>query len=356
MASLLLLEGANPDMPDKNGKTPLILAAENGNLIMIRNLVAEGSYVDHQTRDGRTSLMISCERGYEDCTRFLCDSGANTEIKDAFGWTALMHAVKYFNKQCLNILLKYNADPNVKMDIPLESGIIIDNGTALTYASAKGNADIVEILIKAGANINSSDSRGFNALSYSAKYGHSTTAVFLKSKGVKAHKITERRIQSAAFGHKYDSDASSKDEIPDVSLITGGMDVNSKDEHGFTGLMYAVINSDKQKVLDMLNLGAEVNAKNNIGDTSLMLALMPFNKEISDLLLKNGADINAGDNEGMTPLLQSVFRNNTGAVEFLIYRGADINKNNNYGTTPLKLAENLGFKSLVSMLRKRGAK
>lgn len=131
--------------------------------------------------------------------------------------------------------------------------------TSLMEATYYGKADIAEVLLKHGADVNarSADSRGWTALMWAA-------------------------IQGQA-------------EVAEV-LLKYGADINTKAaKDGYTALMFSVTRGigtkkarmDTIKVL--LNYGADVNIRNKNGQTALTLAKRYGRREWVNLLLSYGA-------------------------------------------------------------------
>ena len=85
-------------------------------------------------------------------------------------------------------------------------------------------------------------------------------------------------------------EAAAEGDIEKVkSLISGGADVNAKDDSGGTPLHNAVIFTQKDVIELLIAKGADVNAKDNQGRTALWWAKQQENDEITALLLKHGA-------------------------------------------------------------------
>lgn len=105
--------------------------------------------------------------------------------------------------------------------------------TYLMYAVDKpggANQEIVELILKSGANVNAKNKDGFSALKYATSYNHEDTVKLLLS---------------------YDANA------------------NIADRDGRTPLMIAAQKGNKEMVLSFLNSGAEINAADKSGVTAL---------------------------------------------------------------------------------------
>ena len=104
-----------------------------------------------------------------------------------------------------------------------------------------------------------------------------------------------------------------------------------------------------EAVKQHLAAGVDVNAKNDRGWTPLHRAAWGRHTEIVELLITNGADVNAKDDRGATPLHHAIDKE---IVELLIAEGADVNAKDKRGRTPLDVA----FGDEVVLIRKHGGK
>lgn len=95
-------------------------------------------------------------------------------------------------------------------------------------------------------------------------------------------------------------------------------------------------NPDFKLIRTILENGlVDVNAKDDIGWTGLHCACMNFSSlDLVKLLIEAGADVNAQTNEGDVPLLVAINHNSNRISKFLIKAGADVNIKNNYGNSP----------------------
>ena len=128
-------------------------------------------------------------------------------------------------------------------------------------------------------------------------------------------------------------------------LLDAGVDVNSKNEQGWSVLDMALTTKNKECIALIKAHGGKSNA-----NQSIFIASGVGDLEAVKQHLDAGVDINAKDKEGWTPLHFASDRKNV--AEFLIKKGADVNAKNAYGFTPLDEADD----ETADLLRKHGAK
>ncbi|PYS38731.1 MAG: hypothetical protein DMG14_16570, partial [Acidobacteria bacterium] len=94
-ADLLIRAGANVSAANREGVTPMQLAATNGNAPMIEKLIKAGANPNASlSKFGDTALMLAARTGNVDAVKVLLGSGAQVNAIETWGGTtALMWAV-----------------------------------------------------------------------------------------------------------------------------------------------------------------------------------------------------------------------------------------------------------------------
>lgn len=126
-------------LPYAREATPLIRAAERGDLAIARLLVDAGAAVDDTCgcATGETPLWAAAVTDYPEVVAFLLDRGANPNAPGALGHTALHIAAMRGWPNLAQTLLTHGADPNLKD----EAG-----RTPLEWAELKGHAEVAALL------------------------------------------------------------------------------------------------------------------------------------------------------------------------------------------------------------------
>jgi ankyrin repeat protein len=120
-----------------------------------------------------------------------------------------------------------------------------------------------------------------------------------------------------------------------ASLVRNGADINTRDRHGATPLMYAATVGSLEAMKYLIGQGAAVNAKNQFGATALIWSATDLAKV--HLLLERGADLNAATARGRTALLVAAMSDQSAPiVRLLIGKGADVKAMDAFKTTTLR--------------------
>ena len=133
----LLKAGANLNIQNRWGCTPLLYACIRKNYKIIELLLEAGANPNTQNDDGITPLHWS---SLPEITELLLKAGANPNIRDKIGWTPLHNLCNRENYKIINLLLNAGADPNIRDKI---------GWTPLQYSSSP---KMIELLLNYDAN------------------------------------------------------------------------------------------------------------------------------------------------------------------------------------------------------------
>lgn len=100
--------GANINLKDQYGFSPLYIAASEGYTEIVRLLLRNNAKVDIicEESGNSTPLMIASIYDHPDVVTLLINHNADIEAKDNEGRTALFQAALNKNKEMISILLK----------------------------------------------------------------------------------------------------------------------------------------------------------------------------------------------------------------------------------------------------------
>ncbi|XP_071374581.1 dynein axonemal heavy chain 12 [Centroberyx affinis] len=182
---LLLESGANPNACDIKTKTPLALAAQNGHLNVVEVLLKKGAHVWCESESG-TVLFEAAAAGNPDIISLLLEHGADPNlplysghmpihrvayhghilalehlipvtkmeaVKES-GMSPLHSAAAGGHAQCLELLLQAGYDPNFMLHPRVRSNYDDERRSALFFAVSNNDIQCSRLLLEAGAMVN----------------------------------------------------------------------------------------------------------------------------------------------------------------------------------------------------------
>jgi ankyrin repeat protein len=138
-----------------------------------------------------------------------------------------------------------------------------------------------------------------------------------------------------------------------VSLIAAGANLDPKDSEGETPLHLASDRARNRVVELLLKAGADITLGNKYGEIPLAYAATENNREGVSIFLQYGADIDATDDRGYTPLLDAIWANAHDVIEFLLEKGAHYNVKTKDSMTVLHFAARYGDIRTIELLEER---
>ena len=166
-------KNVNPNAANRFGKTPLMMAAENGNTETVAYLLRRGADVNARTVAGCTALTCAADNNHPAIIAMLLDRGAFVDARSRAGHTPLLSAARYGNLKSMQMLLDRGADPNARDR---------QGRTALMRAAEQGHEEIARALLKAGADPSVKNARGEALLDIARRTGNERLLKLLETK------------------------------------------------------------------------------------------------------------------------------------------------------------------------------
>jgi cytohesin len=344
VAELLISKGADIHTVTNDGYAPLHAAARGGNAGLVRLLIEKGADVNAQTKSGDTPLhwaAQACRYDQAETVEALLSAGAEVLVKNKVGFTPLESALTWDNQVIADLFVK-----TLDLDATDESG-----DSLLHWAVRRHNAELVNLFIEHGADINVTDGQSRTPLDVALLIRNKDIIDLLESRGAqKTHK--EKPVISPGI---------SQEELLLYvrNVVSEGGDINAPHKLGAPPLYIASMFGYKDAVNFLLNNGASANSTVNKGYTPLHVATQYSQFEVAKLLIDCGANVNAVANEDrLTPLHLALMakKKDLKLVHLLISHDANVNAViHKDRRTPLHMAVMANERSLAELLIESGA-
>ena len=159
VTSALVEAGANIEVVDRKGLTPLIISiSPSGShpqskiALYVAYLISKGADLDSQATNGATALHLAVGHDLDTVAGLLIKAGADPNVVEAGVGTPLHRAVGRGNHDLTVALLEAGADPN--------SGEGPDHCTPVHLAAIYGRVEIAKALVQAGGRLDVQDRHG----------------------------------------------------------------------------------------------------------------------------------------------------------------------------------------------------
>ncbi len=170
--------------------------SEKGNLNMMKEFLELGADINTRNRNGTSALMLSAFNGHEEVSEFLIEKGIDIGSRDNGGFDALMVASEC-SKASVNLikkLLEKGADIHAKSN---------RGSTALMAAAKIGHPEIVELLVRKGADINARNTdHNITPLIWAANGGHIAIVKYLMAKNADPDIVTDNGYTAVSIARE----------------------------------------------------------------------------------------------------------------------------------------------------------
>lgn len=245
--------------------------------------------------------------------------------EDSFVMKAIIHAINDDNVPGLQHLL--GSLNNYDVNQPNKHGT-----PPLLIAAGCGNIQIIEVLMRKGAEIRAHDKSGANAIYYAARHGHVATLRFLHDKKCPLDvqdKSGETALHVAArYGNV--------DVVSYLCSIRANPDLTDREQE--TPLHCAAWHGYSPVARALCQAGCHVDAKNREGESPLLTASARGFVDIVECLVEHGAELETTDKEGHTALHLAVRRCQVEVVRCLLRHRCQVDQQDRHGNTPLHIA------------------
>ena len=303
-----LKQGADVNIADKDGVTPLSYAIKEGYEDLTSTLLERGADVNIADKDGITPLLYAIKEGYQDLTSTLLKQGADLNIADKDGVTPLSYATQDDYEEILWSILKNAQKQDFRRaitDLDENSKVILIDKTkqAVSVLLNNNKPETDELALKFMRKFPEQDRKAFKEII-------ATNASQDVNRLANLNKVFDSTTTGEVLSKKlFDTDLNSpkrtitKEElfakIRNSTITTNdldGINVNAQEEKTKLSLLQlAAGRGNKQIVTALLERGANVNSLDDSKGSPLVDAISNGHVEIAVQLLQKGADLLQGE-------------------------------------------------------------
>ena len=375
-AQYLLDKGANVNAKDKlHSVSALFYASHQGHDGFVRLLCERAADANPTNSLGDTPLIAAARNSHMAIVKILSEQGVDPNsgiickgMKEKTQWvaTAVKEAAFRGHTFVVELLLSKGVD--------VEARNTINDYTALLTAASQGHEPTVRGLLKARANINARSANGFSALYKAATFASEALFSASLARGPSLEARTNEGSTALIKAAKNDN------QLEIEILLDAGADLEGQDEQKRTALSWAFVENaaNAMKTLlgrgassglplylacsrgflsavkPLLEAGANPNANYDASRACLIAAARHGYNEALILLVEYGASLEARSSRSFTALFTAAICGHLETVEILLNAGANIDSKDSYGATAaMAIIKEMGKTSLPQYSKKR---
>ncbi|XP_041474889.1 ankyrin repeat, PH and SEC7 domain containing protein secG-like [Lytechinus variegatus] len=291
----LLEGGADVNQKDPSDQPLLIYAVANGDVTTINLLLEKGADINQRGKGQTTPLMTAADIGAKEKVSFLLSKDADTILKDDDGKTALHRTERNRNTKCAELLIEKNpellqARDNCQQTILHQAAgegnkdlvefllekdadlCAMDNldRSALHWAVIQGMESVVENLLERDCSkvIDLPDRFGVRSIHYAIQSNRADIAELLIGKGCELEAGESRGLTALIYAV-----ACGKKEMLNI-MIPRCKNIDITDKKGWTALHHAAKRGDDDVCILLLDHQAKSDVKDSTEQqTPLIIAV-----------------------------------------------------------------------------------
>ncbi|KAL8919498.1 MAG: hypothetical protein Q9172_004952 [Xanthocarpia lactea] len=294
---------------------PVVVAAYFGLTYVAAALLDHGANANVLARppDGVSALDIACQKGHRDVVKLLLDRGAIIQGQQLRKVGPLHRAASFNHPAVVEVLLEHSQ--------ALVHAKNSHGKTALHDAAERGLLEVVQLLIKHGADLRAKSNTMETPLSYAASSGNISCVQALLDAGVPLDH-DEARVKQATYTAAARSQHSMLQWLYDKGAV---VDVRGcHDNNALHGTVCdcadpTIIRLIMETAIKQGKTQSVLNARNMHGKPPIMDAVERNRlAAVSVILQYDPIDLEAGDNDGRTALHWAVSRNLPAMTKLLL--------------------------------------
>ena len=336
IAKKLLSKGADANLQDSHGNTPLHRSIIHRNTQIFRCLIEnQRTSLEIRNHDGFTPLALALNvlKTTPVFSQVLVEKGASVDATNPMTGDTLLHLACKDRNEAAGLFLTNHA---AKVNSCNNKG-----ETALHLAAAYALSSLVEDLLNHGANCNL-----MTSAASSPAHNH-------------VHQSNHTSNQVNHSKSPFDESGDDGEELSQYQNVYNQTPLHlailAKNEEVISKIVKFKPSSASSNDLASSCVAPNLNLKNSKQQTPLSLSLSLGLHSVAQLLIDEGANINSTNAEGLTLLHEAIINHDEQSALFLLNYGSDSNVKTPSNETPLQLAVKNKLELVVRELCSKGA-